>query len=94
MWRRFFPLHAIVLLCVERLHAETIALGWQHTCVVSSTGGVRCWGAGTLGQLGDGTSVNRFTVPAVDVLNIASVASISGGRDHVCALSTSSGLRW
>ena len=42
-------------------------------------------------QLGDGTNTARNTPPSADVLT--SVASIAGGRDHTCALTTSGGLR-
>ena len=31
-----------------------IATGGTHSCAVTSSGGVKCWGAGISGQLGDG----------------------------------------
>ncbi|MBN1439623.1 MAG: hypothetical protein JW929_09460 [Anaerolineales bacterium] len=39
-----------------------IALGWAHTCVLSELGAVKCWGANSSGQLGDGT-VKDSAVP-------------------------------
>jgi alpha-tubulin suppressor-like RCC1 family protein len=41
-------------------------------------------------QLGDGTNTNRNT-PSADVLT--SVAAISAGQYHACALTTSGGVR-
>ena len=46
-----------------------IAAGGDHTCVVTTAGGVKCWGANEHGQLGDRTTTDR---PApVDVSGLA-----------------------
>ena len=42
------------------------ALGWHHTCALSKSGKVVCWGGGSSGQLGNGSTDNH-TSP-VDVL--------------------------
>ncbi|MCE1173886.1 MAG: hypothetical protein LWW77_04665, partial [Propionibacteriales bacterium] len=65
----------------------SLATGANHTCASTSTGGVRCWGQGTAGQLGLG-SANTYT--GVDVPNLPSnVTSVAGGSQFSCALSSS-----
>lgn len=59
--------------------------GYYHTCAILKSGGLKCWGANYWGQLGDGTTTNRFT--PVDVYGITSeVEKVSCGVDFSCAL--------
>ena len=39
--------------------AVSIAAGYDHTCVVLSSGKIACWGSNSHGQLGDGTRIQR-----------------------------------
>ena len=56
-----------------------------------STGGVRCWGGNTFGQLGDGTTMDRAMPPGGDV--IANVTSVSVGTGHTCVVTATGGVR-
>jgi alpha-tubulin suppressor-like RCC1 family protein len=73
-----------------------IAGGWQHSLALKSDATVWAWGAGFLGQLGDG---NFYTDPPygvatpVRVSGLTSVTAIAGGLVHSLALK-SDGTVW
>ena len=69
-----------------------ISTGGHHTCVITDVGGVRCWGFGSSGQLGNAESYGSL-VP-VDVTGLGSgVASIASGYEHTCALLKAGGVK-
>jgi alpha-tubulin suppressor-like RCC1 family protein len=44
-----------------------IGVGWAHTCVVTKVGMVKCWGANTYGQLGNGSNIESRIPSTVDM---------------------------
>lgn len=70
---------------------RAVSAGGSHTCVVLAGGGVRCWGAGAEGQLGDGAHTDRVVLPATSVLE--GVRTVRAGMVHTCAVTEAGGVR-
>lgn len=68
-----------------------IGAGYQHACAVLTNGTVSCWGRNDLGQLGDGSKVQRNA--PVQVPGLSNVAAVSGGTYHTCALLNTGGVK-
>ena len=68
-----------------------IVAGAHHSCALSSLSGgtVSCWGSNSLGQLGDGTTTDRF-VPT-EVPGLSGVTALAAGGNHTCALIAATG---
>lgn len=69
------------------LEVTQIAVGQSHSCAVTISGGVKCWGYNNRGQLGDGSLLSRSS--PVNVVGLSSgVLSVAAGPDssHTCAV--------
>ncbi len=74
---------------------RAISAGNGYTCAITAARGVVCWGANRVGQLGDGTAVDRLTPTPVSGLTDASMIDTGiGSRSfagdtapHTCAVS-------
>ena len=65
-----------------------IAVGAEHSCVVTNVGTVQCWGYNDAFQLGVqlGPNGEKYRAAPVTVPNLTGVVSISAGDKHTCAL--------
>ncbi len=62
----------------------TLGAGAAHTCGVTQSGDVYCWGANDRGQLGDGTTLTRAA--PVRLGGDGAYRAVGGGAHHSCAL--------
>lgn len=71
---------------VDYNNYKFVSAGFEHTCAISSTDKLFCWGSNSQGQVGNGSGAN-VTTPTViqDDLNFQMV---SAGYDHTCAITT------
>jgi alpha-tubulin suppressor-like RCC1 family protein len=59
-----------------------------YNCALTATGAVYCWGANSVGQIGDGSTTDRLVPTAVTMPGGATVATIVGGYDNTCAITS------
>lgn len=71
-----------------------IAGGSFHSCGLTESGRVRCWGGNSQGQLGNGDDPLPLRLTPVDVIGLESgVQSIAVGFDHGCAIDANGGTQ-
>lgn len=71
---------------------SSVASGFDHTCAVSNSGNVFCWGDNTFGQLGDdGVSIDS-NVPTAVVGISGDAAGVAAGGYHNCVWTTAGAL--
>jgi alpha-tubulin suppressor-like RCC1 family protein len=77
-----------------QVHDKRLSRGEQYGCAIAADRTLRCWGANTSGQLGNGTLLTPSGVPVQEALGLTDWASIATGaagdyhegRGHVCAI--------
>ena len=73
--------------------AVALGVGAEHACVLTNTGGVKCWGNNHFGAVGDGSTTAIRSTP-VDVAGLTSgIIAITAGIAHSCALTAGGGVK-
>lgn len=70
---------------------RAVAAGLTHSCAITASAGVRCWGENGSGQLGDNSTTDRRS--PVDVLGLANISAIAAGDNHTCALTSAGAVK-
>jgi len=65
--------------------ASRVAAGAEHTCVLTTSGAVYCWGDSSLGQLGGPANKDGDWLP-VQVPGISDGKAIAAGDNHTCVI--------
>lgn len=80
----------------DTFSASSFGVGKNHTCVLTDSGGVKCWGRNDKGQLGDGTNNDSLTPVNVKGLDGKSgkVTDITLIGDSSCAIKDSRLYCW
>jgi alpha-tubulin suppressor-like RCC1 family protein len=71
--------------------AKAIFTGYAHSCYITTTNILKCWGNNWAGQVGNGTQITQLepvVVKQATMATMSGVTSGSGGQDHTCVIAT------
>jgi alpha-tubulin suppressor-like RCC1 family protein len=76
-------------------NAQRVVAGAQHSCLLTASGTVECWGDNSAGQLGRGEDVALANAASsAPVLGLDAVEQLVAGRNHSCALQAGTVYCW
>ena len=67
--------------------AISVSAGSNHTCAITASKNLWCWGFDGFGQLGDGTDNSRLVPTKVEAFE-SNVIEVSAGGEHTCAFTS------
>ena len=68
--------------------ATVIGTGMYNSCAAMAGGGLKCWGGGSNGELGDGKKTSSLVPVEVSGLSGSVIIAVGGGYNHTCALTS------
>lgn len=71
---------------------KQVAVGYSHACGVTLSGGVKCWGNNSTGQLGNNSTTSSRSPTSVYGLS-SGVKAVAAGNNSTCALMESGGVK-
>jgi len=69
-----------------------ISSGGYHSCVRTTAGGIKCWGANSFGQVGAGVTTTNYA-SYWDVAGLSTSANIAAGEEYSCSITTSNTMQ-
>jgi len=89
-----WQLMLLLLHFITQAMASPVAGGHHHSCAILDSGGLKCWGENTYGQLGLRDAVRRghdigtmaADLPTVSLGIGRTAKSLAAGREHTCAI--------
>ena len=73
-------------------NAVDVVTGKYHTCALLSDQTIKCWGANSSGQLGNGTNIQSLTPVSVSGITAVTALVSSSSSLHTCAVGSVSGV--
>ena len=81
---------------------KSVSAGQYHTCAVSESDNIYCWGRNTTGQLGDNSTTQRSTAIRIDTgasvagdndgTYLDNISNVETGVNHTCAVSNNDNI--
>lgn len=67
---------------------QYVSAGGLHTCAINNSNQIFCWGAGSMGQLGDGNNTASNTPVYINMLDfeLNQASTIASGYEHTCSI--------
>ena len=91
------------ILCAPLGGFTDVQAGFRHTCALTETGGVMCWGQNNFGEIGDGTPNDRTTPATVCASGsdagcsggaaLLGISRIAAGSNYSCAVASAGDVR-
>ncbi|HET9708216.1 MAG TPA: Ig-like domain-containing protein [Gemmatimonadales bacterium] len=70
-----------------------VTAGGQHTCALTTSGAVACWGSNEFGQMADAGAGAASNLPLL-INGVSGATQLTAGNNHTCALADGAAICW